>query len=202
MKHLVQIFISCLMPLSLTICIEGCASINNLTTNNSSGITSLNVSLYPQLTGEWCWAASAEMCMVSIGNVDIAQCTQANDQLGMADCCGKAIDNNCIQGGFPDFVRYGFTPTVTNFAPLKWSDIKIQISNLKKPFAFSWQYTGGGGHMMVITGYYTDNKGMNYVYVNDPLEVNVGSTYTLTYDEYVSGSDHTHWNDYYNITKN
>jgi hypothetical protein len=113
----------------------------------------------------------------------------------------SSMPNDCVNGGFPDFGKYNFSCSHTNYAALSWSEIKRQISNLKKPIAFSWQIIGHGGHMMVITGYYSDN-GTNYVYVNDPFDVNIGSQYTLTYEEYVSGSDHTHWNDYYNITKN
>ena len=43
--------------------------------------------------------------------------------------------------------------------------------------------------------------GVNYVSVNNPWPPNVGDQYTKTYDDYVSGSDHTHWDDYYNVTK-
>lgn len=54
--------------------------------------------------------------------------------------------------------------------------------------------------MMVATGYVTID-GVNYVSVNNPWPPNVGDLYTKTYDDYVSGSDHTHWDDYYNVRK-
>ena len=54
--------------------------------------------------------------------------------------------------------------------------------------------------MMVITGYNTID-GINYLYINDPLEVNIGSKYAITYTEYVSGPTHSHWDDFYNLTK-
>ncbi len=60
--------------------------------------------------------------------------------------------------------------------------------------------------MMVATGYVTID-GTNYVSVNNPLPANVsasggGTQEIYTYDKYVGGAsyDHTHWNDYYNIT--
>ena len=70
----------------------------------------------------------------------------------------------------------------------------------KRPFAFTWHWTGGGGHMMVARGYMTID-GTNYVYRNNPLPVGVGTVDIITYSNYVSGSDHTHWDDYYAIAK-
>ena len=85
-------------------------------------------------------------------------------------------------------------------APLSWMEIRRQIAMLKKPIAFSWKYVDNTGHMMVITGYNTVD-GINWLTVYDPLEVNIGSTYSISYDEYVSGPTHTHWDDFYNLTK-
>lgn len=89
---------------------------------------------------------------------------------------------------------------------LTFSQIKSQIYCKKKPVAFSWHWPGGGGHMMVVKGYFTVN-GVQYVDVNDPepytdLNTLTGGTETvMTYADYVSRTgDHTHWNDYYNIT--
>ena len=54
--------------------------------------------------------------------------------------------------------------------------------------------------MMVATGYVVI-AGVNYVAVNNPWPPKVGDQYIKTYDDYVGGSDHTHWDDYYNVTK-
>ena len=43
--------------------------------------TSLAVTLRPQETGMWCWAASGEMVMEYLGRA-VSQCTQANDEFG------------------------------------------------------------------------------------------------------------------------
>lgn len=59
--------------------------------------------------------------------------------------------------------------------------------------------------MMVVKGYLTIG-GVRYVDVNDPepftdLAHPAGGTETImTYARYVSDTDHTHWNDYYDIT--
>jgi hypothetical protein len=59
--------------------------------------------------------------------------------------------------------------------------------------------------MMVVKGYLVFNN-TQYVDVDDPepytnLQTLTGGTETImTYSRYVSDTDHTHWNDYYNIT--
>lgn len=165
----------------------------------NANIGSQAVPLYPQKTNMWCWAASGQMCMSFLGN-NVAQCTQANNRFGRTDCCNSTVPNACVNGGWPEFDKYGFSFNTTSNAPLSWDDIKKQIYCKKKPFAYSWHWNGGGGHMMVITGYAVIEN-VKYVFVNDPWSPNVGDQYSLTYDKYVSGSGYTHWNDYYNITK-
>jgi hypothetical protein len=56
--------------------------------------------------------------------------------------------------------------------------------------------------MMVARGYTTSRAGVNYVDVNNPWPPNAGDQYLTTYTNYVSGSDHVHWTDYYNIRNN
>lgn len=106
----------------------------------------------------------------------------------------------CIQGGWPEFDKYGFTFQTTSDAALTFDQVKSQTYCKNKPFAISWSGTGGGGHTMVAIGYSSVN-GVNYVEENNPWAPNVGDHYTHTYDDYVSGSDHTHWDDYYDVTK-
>jgi hypothetical protein len=162
-------------------------------------IGSQPVALRPQETSMWCWAASGEMCMEFLG-ASVDQCDEANKRFGRSDCCNNPVPAGCVNGGWPEFDKYGFTASMTTNAPLSWEDLKKQIYCQKKPIAFSWHWNGGGGHMMVITGYAVINN-VNWVFVNNPWPPASGVQETITYDEYVSGSDHTHWNDYYNITK-
>jgi|RhiMethySRZTD1v2_1073278.scaffolds.fasta_scaffold363042_2 hypothetical protein len=161
--------------------------------------SSNDIQLIPQKTGKWCWAATTEMCLKYLGESGIDQCDAANKVFGRNDCCSTPVPLDCINGSFPEFEKYNYSYSRTTNTALSWMEIKKQI-NLKKPIAFSWKYTGGGGHMMVITGYNTID-GVNYLYINDPLEVNVGSKYAISYTEFVSGPTHTHWDDFYNLTK-
>ncbi len=191
MKKLNIIYLSVLIGAGLAFA-SGCCTPN-------ATIGSQAVALRPQETSMWCWAASGEMCMEFLG-ASVDQCDEANKRFGRTDCCNSPVPNACVNGGWPEFDKYGFTASVTSNAALSWEDLKKQIYCSKKPFAFSWHWTGGGGHMMVVTGYAVINN-VNYVSINDPWAPNVGNQRFITYAEYVSGSDHTHWNDYYNITK-
>jgi hypothetical protein len=165
----------------------------------NEGEALLEVGLHAQETSMWCWAASGQMCMSFLGR-DVSQCEQANNEFNMSTCCNTPYQLNCIQGGWPEFNKYGFTADVTSNSPLSWEEIKHQVGCLKKPIAFSWHWVGEGGHMMVITGYQL-SENEKYLTVLDPLPENIGSQSTILYDSYVKGVDHTHWNDYYNISK-
>lgn len=162
-------------------------------------IGSQQVTLRSQETSMWCWAASGEMIMDFLG-VNVSQCDEANKRFSRTDCCNSPVPNACVNGGWPEFDKYGFSFKTTSDAPLSWDQTKQQIYCEKKPFAFSWHWSGGGGHMMAVIGYVSID-GVNYVTINDPWPPNVGDQRTITYDAYVSGSGYTHWNDYYDIIK-
>ncbi len=148
------------------------------------------------------------MIMDYLGH-DVPQCTQANNRFGRTDCpcnqCGANPQANppCVQGGWPEFAKYDFAFKTTTDAPLAWDALTKELSNepycKKRPFAFSWHWPGGGGHMMVAKGYVTVG-GTNYVAILDPWAPCAGDERIITYDAYneVAGN-HTHWNDYYDI---
>jgi hypothetical protein len=164
----------------------------------------LNVTLRPQLTNMWCWAASGQMVMEFLGR-NIPQCTQANARFGLANCCGSSTPSPCVKGGWPEFYKWGFTSQHTNSTALTDAQLRDQIGVKKKPVAFSWAWTGGGGHMMVVVGYSTAG-GQSYVSINDPWPPPSGShpggdRRTISYARYVSGPTYTHWDDYYDVTR-
>lgn len=152
-----------------------------------------------QHQSNWCWAASGEMTMEWLG-ATIVQCDEANKRFGRTDCCNSPVPSVCNNGGWPEFDKYGFQAEHTTDAALSWDDIKNEIFCRKKGFCNSWHWNGGGGHMMVISGYAVIG-GVNYVYLRDPLPVGVGTSSFITYTAYVSGAGYTHWDDYYNIRK-
>jgi hypothetical protein len=167
---------------------------------------SLSVTLRPQETNMWCWAASGRMTMEYLGH-SVAQCTQANNRLGRSDCCTIASCPNppgsdpCVQGGWPEYDKYGFTASNTSDAALSWDQLWEQFTCKGKPVAFSWHWPGGGGHMMVARGAKIMADGTQMVLVSDPWSPCSGDVRWITYSSYVSvAGDHTHWRDYYDIT--
>ena len=174
---------------------------------NPANIGSQPVTLDAQQTSMWCWAASGKMTMDFLHTAsNVQECDEANKRFGRSDCCNATVPDECVNGGWPEYEKYDFTASQTSDSPLSFADLKSQLYCAKKPVAFSWHWNGGGGHMMVATGY-VSISGVDYVAVNNPLPVNAsvsggGTEEIYTYDNYVGGSgyNHTHWNDYYNIT--
>jgi hypothetical protein len=148
------------------------------------------------------------MVMDFLGN-NVAQCTQANNRFGRTDCpctqCTNPVSNPpCVIGGWPEFGKYNFTFKRTSNTPLSWDQLRKELSESKycgkRPVAFSWHWSGGGGHMMVATGYVTV-AGTNYVSISDPWVPCTGDARIITYAAYVSGSGYTHWDDFYQIRR-
>jgi len=174
-----------------------------------AGTSTLPVTLRAQKTGMWCWAASGQMVMEYLGHF-VEQCVQANNRLGRTDCCQNPTPNACVVGGWPEFDKYGFKFQRTSGKPLSWDRLRRQLAAKSQtnpcdstPFAFSWRWIDGGGHMMVATGYLTSSvDGRNYVSINDPWEPNIGATRTILYDVYDElPGNHTHWDDFYDVKK-
>lgn len=172
-------------------------------------IGSLPVTLHPQETSMWCWAASGQMVMHYLGN-NVAQCTQANNRFGVTNCpcaqCGPSPVANppCVNGGWPEFDKYGFTFQRTSDTALTWAQLRKELAQKsgcgKTPVAYSWHWTGGGGHMMVANGWVTVG-GTDYVAILDPWAPCVGDARIIPYTEYVSGPNHTHWDDFHKIRR-
>lgn len=158
----------------------------------------LPVSLYAQETNQWCWAASGQMIMNYLG-YPVRQCEQANHASGRTDCCNSPTPASCVFSGWPDLNRYGFNSTTTSYGTaLSWDSLRYEIANNRRPVAFSWAWTGGGGHMMVAIGARTVGTS-NFVTMNDPWSPGWGGQSDLLYSAFVSGSGYSHMSDIYNI---
>lgn len=167
----------------------------------------VSVKLIPQETAMWCWAASGQMVMSVLGK-KVSQCVQANNEFGRSDCPCDTCDggahppapDDCVNGGWPEFDKYGFKFNQTDDKALEWNQLKDEI-DAGRPVAFSWHWAGGGGHMMVAYGY-GETAGQRLVYYLDPWEPCRGASQTMTYEYYDSqAGDHTHWNDFYGVSK-
>jgi hypothetical protein len=178
-----------------TACIAARGAIGQAVLPNN-GVTTAK--LRSQETTLWCWAASGQMVMSNLGR-EVKQCIEAQNRFGRKDCCGTHKPAECVQSGWPEFDKYGFAFATTKDTALSWEQLQAEIVTRKSPFAFSWHWRGGGdGHMMVVKGYAIRN-GVKYVSILDPWPPNIGDARDITYDSYVSGLNHTHWDDYYQV---
>ncbi|AUX37869.1 uncharacterized protein SOCE836_101050 [Sorangium cellulosum] len=159
---------------------------------------SLPVHLSPQEQTYWCWAASGQMVMNFLG-ATVIQCDEANKQFDpeRTDCCDSPVPSDCDVVGWPEPEKYGFTYKTTSDEVLPWKDVQDEIYCKHRPFAFTWRYPGGKGHMMVAVTY-RNVAGKRLVGVNDPNPRKIGDYWENTY-EYIDAlpGHHTHWNDYY-----
>lgn len=181
----------------------------------------ITVSPIGQTAAKWCWLASEQMVLASLNPpIEVCQCREArrilfntedgeccNSKLSTTDPCKDVLDpvlEACNRTGWPDFKFFGINPGITDNRPLSFDALKYQLGCLHAPVAFSWHTNGGGGHMMVASGYQVDADGTQFIYCNDPEQALWMITYAEYKDDNVPGYpeyDHTHWNDYYNLFK-
>src|SRR5207244_11161457 len=88
----------------------------------------LAVTLRPQQTNMWCWAASGQMVMEFLG-VTVQQCTGANNGFGRSGCCNTPTPGSCVNGGWPEFDKYGFTFVRPSNLALTWYQLRSESSN-------------------------------------------------------------------------
>ena len=79
-------------------------------------IGSQAVTLRPQETSMWCWAASGEMVMDFLGT-DVGQCDEANKRFGRSDCCNNPVPNACVNEGWPSSTSTASPPTSPRTPP-------------------------------------------------------------------------------------
>ena len=177
-----------------------------------AGQSSLDVNLHPQETSMWCGLAAGQMVMEYFGR-HVPQCQQANDMYDRTDCpchecSGSPISNpilECLQGGYPDFRRYGFDFSQTHEEALDWDDLRSELSGghncRKAPVVFTHNLLGDSAHIMVATGY-TTAGGANFVEVADPFGSLPceGDWRFIPYERYVEWPGrYSHGDDFYAI---
>ncbi len=156
----------------------------------------LNVPLVTQEHSQWCWAGSSKAVLSYYAKTP-SQCQIVNWAYGLNYACGNTTFNwnsyanqpNSMYGSggsVQNILRnWGVPNTAYNYAS-SWSSVVYDI-NANRPFVIRYGWTGGGGHIMVGTGYETYN-GTNYIYIMNPWP-GEGRTYR-TYSSAVSAYDH------------
>jgi hypothetical protein len=158
----------------------------------------MQVPLFGQQTGQWCWAGVGQMIMAYHG-INVAQCTQANDRLGRTDCCNSPTPNACVQPGWPEFERHGLSTTWTNWGTaLTLSQAQAEL-NAGRPFAGVRDWGNGTSHIVSVIDYLRFD-GDDFLVINDPSPVGAGDQYIETYNDFVQVPGvHTHGLDIYGI---
>jgi hypothetical protein len=144
----------------------------------------------------WCWAASSQMIMESLGERprNACQCRQAEQVLGVKGCCVtpssctpvEDLPARCDRPRWPAFVekpeRYGFDYATTCDAlpgrqndeaceskPLAWAPLTAEIC-AGRPVIASLRSRGSArGHMIVVKGFST--RPHRRVLVVDPMRL-------------------------------
>jgi len=127
------------------------------------------------------------------------QCQLANQRFGYTTCCTSATDaaGKCNQGGWWMLTNIGFTET-DSASPLSFAQLTSEAA-ANRPVAYAWYWTGGGGHAMVADGAWVTSSGQQWVTINDPEPVGVGSQYDLLYSNWTGAAGYTFGGDSYNI---
>jgi hypothetical protein len=154
-------------------------------------MVSVPVTLIPQQTDSWCWAASGQMVMAYFG-VNELQCYQAFVQFGQNKrCCNYPTPLGCVQGGQVIIDYFGFTyQQLGASSSLTRGQIEAQIFTQAEPWIINPNNGTTFGHVMVGVSYIDlSNIVPNFLLVgiNDPWPPNVGDFYYETYDAYSSG---------------
>lgn len=145
--------------------------------------------LHGQHQSNWCWAASGQMVTEYFGH-GVSQCQQVNDQAGMSSCCDNPTPAACNVGGTTHIDNYGFTRTVAA-SPVLYKSLQCELSSDKRAMIFDLRWDGGGGHTITLIGYDASNN-EQWLWVNNPLPVDAGSSYLLSYDDYVDGPGYSY----------
>lgn len=157
----------------------------------------LEVPLQAQEQSLWCWAGTAQMIMayhkVSVRQLDLAKKVVRDPLPGIE---GARRFN---RGGWPPFRQWAFERRLrSGRSPLSQEDVLKEI-DAGRPFAVSWRYRDGGGHMLVIVGYLWIGDEL-WLVANDPWPPGEsgGDRSLISYDHYVGGLAGA-WRTYFEI---
>jgi ABC-type bacteriocin/lantibiotic exporter with double-glycine peptidase domain len=151
----------------------------------------LSVPLKVQEHSQWCWAGASQM-VLSYKGKSATQCAEANYALGINYACGNSTFNWNSNANKPNSTNaissilnhWGVGAGVTGVLSQTSSNNNI---NGNHPYVILWQWTGGGGHFVVVRGY-----SGSYLYINDPWPGN--GAYTRTYSSTVRATDRYWYN--------
>jgi hypothetical protein len=146
-----------------------------------------------QVQGMWCWSA-ASVSIAAFYNPATAwtQCSLANAELGLNDCCGPAgAASPCNQGRWPHTAlqRVGHLnqQLVSALTP---TQVGAELAN-STPIGLNTAWAGGGGHILVVRGRFLLD-GVEFVSVADPWYGDSDVSYDTFRNRYQGSGTWTH----------
>jgi ABC-type bacteriocin/lantibiotic exporter with double-glycine peptidase domain len=179
-KYLRPLITAAIFSISTAVCAVASAQTYNL-----------NVPLRVQEHSNWCWAGSSQMVLNFFGKTP-SQCSEVNYALGINYACGNSTFNWNSNANQPNYtsaitsILNAWGVSASTVGVLSQSNSNSRI-NANRPYVLLWQWTGGGGHFVVVKGY-----SGNYLYINDPWPGN--GAYSRTYASTVKASDRYWYN--------
>lgn len=153
----------------------------------------LTVPLRVQEHSQWCWAGASQMVLNYFGKTP-TQCAEVNYAIGINYACGNTTFNwnsNANQPKPTNTITYilnGWNVSSSVVGKLSQATSTSKI-NANKPYILLWQWTGGGGHFVVVRGY--TNNGAT-LYINNPWPGE--GSYYRSYASTASASDRYWYN--------
>lgn len=114
----------------------------------------LGLDMQQQKENEWCWAAvSTSVALFYVPSAAWTQCAVVNGQLHLTTCCQDGGSSACNQPSFLDQALTLVGHLNRDFGgSLTMEQIAAQVDQ-GKPFGLCIDWTGGGGHFVVVDGY-------------------------------------------------
>jgi hypothetical protein len=162
----------------------------------------LGILLITQTQTNWCWAACAQMvCGFYRPTVPVTQCQIVTAALGPAcGCCAAPSSGPCNVTQATDQISalWNLLSITGSFEGNAASPQDVAASiHAGRPIECGVNWTGGGGHVILVTGANVDSSGTLWLYVLDPA----GTSGWIDYAHVVSAGGMGAWIcTWYNLT--
>lgn len=182
----------CLTKAAITLILTASASLT-ITAPANAASRQIGVPAEAQTYSLWCWAASSRMVSRYLGGSSASQCQFVKWGKRTSSCpnvtgdFGTDVSSALLSAGI-------YSPGNVSWSAISFNTIKGQIDS-NKPVLIRWQWSSGGGHMLVVKGYNTSGSTVTYI---DPGN---GSVSTRSYSWMKSASGHTWTHSRYNISR-
>lgn len=132
-----------------------------------------------QETSAWCWVASAQMVMETLGIkeqqyfiVDAVRQNILMDTSVRSCCCESKNTASCNRGGWPEWALslFGFSYSkILDDRDFDWDGLTTEICQ-DRPIIYAETWQSGGGHSYVLRSYRVDPNKARWVemYDHDP----------------------------------